>query len=374
MKESSSKKRVSRQVRSGDTLSQVKSDHRIVQSASDNMLWLPSSGGNGDNKDSTYPEHQHVKTSHKETPNDEATMVVQDVVKCHEQNANSAHDMNGNPTTISPARSTNYGCMSKESQNTISDLSLVPPRKNQRVKRKNRKILKQSTHEEIEEFEMTSSSGTIDDDSRNVRKMPNESHKQTVPSGEPKRTGSDLLTNSDRNHKHDQEDNKTEPKIIVSDITSKCREGLEEGYESSGNVESPTGRVGYNRKDASEITSLESEAGCECKAESVDEKPGVHYSCATQSNIKSVSTGQNQRRHLESACAQFNVDIFSDHLDKKYSGKEKGASGVDIDSEKVGADVKDSSAHLRLKHELTSGLELPVRDVNHELTSGLELP
>jgi len=373
IKESWSKERDSRQVRSGDSLSPVKPDHRIVQSAGDNMLWFPSSGGNGDSKDSNYSELQHVKTSPKETPNDGATMVVQDVIKCHEQNANSAHDMNGNPTTISPARSTIYGCMSKESQNSISDLSLVSPRKKQRVNSYNKKIWEQSIHEEIEEFEMTSSTGSIDNDSGNVRKMPNWPFKQTDQPAEPKGTGLDLLANSDRKHKDGQEDNKTEPKTKVSDISSNYREGLKEGCESSKNAESPPQRLGYNRTDKSETTSVGSEAGSESNAKSVDEKPGVHSSCSTQSNIKSVSTGQNQRPLLESNCAQFNVDISSDHLDKKYSEKGKGASGVDIDafangmveSKKVAVNVKDSSADLRRKHVLTPGLEIPVRDVSH---------
>jgi len=373
IKESWSKKRDSRQMHSGDTLCPVKSDHRIVQSPGDNMFWFPSSGGNGDSEDSKSSELQHVKTSYKKTRNDGATMVVQDVVKGLEQNANSARDMNDNPSTLSPGRSTKYGCMSKESQNSISDLSLVSQKKKQHVNRKNSKIFKQSIYEEIEEFEMTSSSGTIGADSENVIKMRNESHQQTVPSGELKSTGSDLLINSDRKDKHGQEKNQTEPKIKVSHISSKCREGLEEGYERSGNIGSLSRRLGYNGIGKSGTTSVGHETGSESKAESMDEKPGVHYSFATHSDIKSVSTGQNQRPQLESNCAQVNVDTSSDHLDKKYSEKEKGASGVDVDAfangmvdfKKVAANVKYSSAPLRREHALTPGLELPVRNVSH---------
>jgi len=365
-----------------EKLCQRKTDDQTDQSADDSIFWIPSSGDIEDNKGSKYSDLLNANTSHqnsdtrtsKQKPNDRANVMEQDVVRFVEQKANIGQDTNGDPTVISPEKSPKHQRTLQESPNKISDPSLVSLKRKQHVNGNDRKIVKQSNNEEIEEFVMSSSSETIDADYGDVRKMPYDLHKQAVPQGEQKSNGPGVSTKSYPKQNLRQKDKKILPNTKIPELSPRSWEVLEEGWVSSRNLRrSKSGKRMSQSMFTYEKTSVGSETDSDPYSKSINMNTEVEHYSSSHSDYGSDSTHQNRRSNLESNCAQFMMDSLSDLSEVKYSENETEGVGVNLDAgadsmvnpEKAAVNVKDSSDHSTQNHALRPEVELLGIDVNN---------
>jgi len=358
-----------------------KSDDQTDQSADDSIFWIPSSGDNVDNKGNKYSDLLNANTSHqnsdtrtsKQKPNDRANVMEQDVVKFFEQKANIGQDMNVDPTIISPEKSPKHQRALNESPNKISEPSLVSLKRQQHVNGKDKKIAKQRSNEEIEEFVMSSSSETIDADYGDVRKMPYDLHKQVVSQGESKSNSPGVSIKSYPKQNVCPKEKKILPNTKIPEFSPRSWEVLEEGWESSRIPRrSKSGKKMSQSIVAYEKTSVGSETDSDPYTKSVNMNTEVEHYSSSHSEYGSDSTHQYRRSNLESNCAQFTMDSLSDLSEVKYSEKEKDGFGVNLDAggdsmvkpEKAAANVKDSSDYTPHNPAFRPEVQLRGIDVN----------